>query len=231
MANLPIARSGNEVGFVLSAESLHKILQLAGNQVETLDYLQAALAGKVGKAAEFAGLIQEVAKLVENAVFQEQEKEKLNPWSGAPKLTDLLGAYFSKTEFSAFQEFMAAKSVNAIEEASITLDYAVSQSAQFKRAYTRDGQMLVGAELDAMDTLFNAWLAKNNLISQGGSIYAGTSKGEIKQHNGQPVIADPHALIARLNEGEFERYVHEKNKKITIAVRENDYGDTQPEPA
>ena len=227
-AKLPIARSNGSTDLVLSSESLHKIIQLAGNHVETLEYLQSSLYDKVKKSAEYAGLMQEVAKLVENAVFQEQEKEKVNPWSGIPGLAGLLKAYYSTTEFSAFQEFMASKSGSNIQEEQIILDYALSRSAEFKRAYTSEGDMLAGASLDAMDILFNAWLAKNDLISQDGIIYVGTSKGEIKQMNGAPVTVDPDKVVALLDGGAFEQYVQEKNHKVHITVRANDYGEPQP---
>ncbi len=241
---LPIARTGAESRFVLNAESLNKILQLAGNQIDTLAYLQAALKEKAGNNPEFVGLMQEVGKLVKHAEYQLQAKEKLNPWSlvvastvnDAPRLIGLLRAHLSESEFDAFQDFLADTSIRhiaeyiksgAIKEGQITLDYAISRSSQFMRAYSSDGNMLEGEALDAMDTLFNRWLGKNDMISEDGVIYMRT-EDNIRKKNGAPVIADPDKLIAMFNGNGFEKFVQEKHPKVRITIRQNDYVEPKP---
>ena len=229
-AKLSIARSGAETRFVLNAESLNKILQLAGNQIDNPAYV---------------GLLQEVGKLVNNAEYQLQATEKLNPWSlvvastlnDAPRLIGLLRAHRSESEFDAFQAFLADTSIRhikehiksgAIKEGQITLDYAISRSSQFMRAYGSDVNMLEGEALDAMDILFNQWLSKNGMISEGGVIYMRTGD-KIRKENGAPVIADPDKLIAMFNGHGFEKFVQEKHPKVRITIRQNDY--VEPTPA
>lgn len=227
---LPLARTSGADDFVLNPESLNKILQLAGNQVETLKYMQLAIRDKMGKAVELADFITEINKLVANAAYQAREKSRADIWSGAPGLTEHLRNLFSQTEFSAFQEFMATSSVDNLDADQIIMDYALSRSAQFMRAYTCDGNALTGEALDSMDTLFNAWLAKNQMISEGGIIYEGTSAGEIKQVKGASVHVNPDKLDALLSGNEFEQYVKEKTTKVSeILIRKNPYVEPNPQ--
>lgn len=227
---LEIARAPGDTGrFILNPDSLNKIVQLVGNQVKTLMYLQSSLNEKTGKAEEFTDLRVAVNKLVENALFQVKRLVQLDPWSGAAGLVDKLRAYFSATEFGAFQEFIAATSARNIAAEEITLDYAVGKSSQFMRAYTSEGNMLTGEALDAMDTLFNAWLAKNNMISEGGVIYEGLNTGEIKKVDGVNVRVNPEKLLALLNGDGFQMYVQKTTSKVNhIITRQNEYEESTP---
>ncbi len=228
---LTIARSSSTTAFVLNPQSLERILQVAGNQVETLKYLEAALLKKTGKNVMFAGLMAEVNKIVANATFHAQQKDLLDPWSGDPKLVELLHKHFATSEFEAFQEFMARTSAANVNADKITMDYAVSKSGQFLRAYSSEDNPLATEALASMDTLFNAYLAKSNLISEGGVIYQGTPAGGIKQDNGSPVHAMPEEVIALLSGNTFADYVNEKAKsarQITISIRQNEYPEEAP---
>ena len=79
---------------------------------------------------------------------------------------------------------------------------------------------------DALDTLFNIWLAEHAMMSKDGVIYAATKDGHIKQDKkGQWVRANPDVLrrsICSQQDG-FAQYVQKKNPSIRIILRENPY--------
>lgn len=243
-AKLSIARAGSESRFVLNGDSLNKILQLAGTQIEILEYLQASLIEKAGKTPEFTGLMVEVAKLIKNAEYQLQEKEKLNPWSlvtastlnDAPGLIGLLRAHLSKSEFDEFQDFLAESSVRHIEEQiqagkikeeDIVLDYAIGRSSQFMCAYSSGGYAFEGEEFDSMCKIFNRWLKENDMLTEDGVIYMRTGD-KIRSENGKPVTADPEKIITMLSGNGFQKFLQEQNPKMRITIRQNDYDPPIP---
>lgn len=219
--------------FTLNPESLAKILQLGGNQVETLTYLQSALTEKLkktGAMSEFADLRDEVKKLVDNAVFQAQKLDNLDPWSGAAGLLDRLHAIFSTTDFSAFQEFMATKAAIKVPEGEITLDCMVSDKAEYIRAFSMNGVVLEGETADAIDALFTGWLdqPENKMIMQDGVIYSKTDKDEIAQDKNEGIVKERADRIRELlNNNSFEHYVQQKNPAINIVINQH----VQPEAA
>lgn len=228
---LPIARSSDS-SFILNAESLNKILQLAGNQVETLDYLQAALSEKIGKNEEFAGLMEEVTRVVDSAKFQDAEKSKLNSWSGSEGLIDKIRAVFDKTEFGAFQEFMAITSANKIPEEKITLHCALSDKSEFIRAYYSDDDNPLSVDEHAtMDTLFNTWLAssEHKMISKDGSIFAATEQGEVDSGKDPKVTAK--TLNSLLNDKVlgFAAYLQKIKPGVQLTIQQHPFEATSAE--
>ena len=213
--------------FILNPESLTKILQLGGNQVETLTYLQSALSEKVKKAGsmkEFSDLMVEVRKLVENAEFQDQRLNQLDPWSGAAGSIDKLHAIFSTSDFSAFQEFIATRAANTIPEGEIILDCTVNDKAEYLRAFSMNGKVLEGDTVDAIDSLFTGWLdqPENKMMMKDGVIYSRTDNHEIVQDkNGNAVKERADKIRAMLSNNSFERYVQQKNPGIKIVIQQH----------
>lgn len=210
--------------FMLNPESLTKILQMAGNQVETLEYLKKGLVEKTRKSGtEYAELIGEVTKLVDYAVSQAKNLNKLDPWSGNRDLIDKMHAIFTTSEFSAFQNFMADKLASRVPVAPITLDCEINDEAEFLRAYSVNGEVLQGEALEAMDILFNSWLAQPEIgmLMQNGVIHAGTEQGEIVKDvtsNAVKARADQvRELLSDPVRG-FERYVQQKKTDAKIDV-------------
>jgi hypothetical protein len=225
-------------GFILNPESLNKILQVAGNRVETLEYLHSALAARLKKSdsmPEYADVLGEIKKMVENAVAQEDKLDKLDVWSGSSRLLDKLKEVFSASEFSAFQDFMATKMVNNVPIEQIILDCQISDEGEFIRAYSIDGKVLEGDRLEAMDTLFNAWLAQaeNNMIMQDGIIYSGTDKGEvIKDKSREETKARTDRIRTMLADTKtgFEHYVQQKKPQAQIEIRRHEQEVEKPTP-
>ena len=213
--------------FLLSPVSLNKMLQMAGNSVETLLYLESALREKINasQAKEaFLPLMQNITDLIENATFQEKNLTQLDPWSGARGLTDKLHAAFNSTKLSEFQDFIATKLLDKIPAESMTLDCVVGDKADFLRAYSKgDGNPLEGEELEAMDRLFNAWLAQpeNKMLMQDGVIYRGTDEGEVLQDTSEDTVKARANKIRELLKDPvrgFERYVELKKPGAQVRI-------------
>ena len=77
--------------------------------------------------------------------------------------------------------------------------------------------------VEALDGLFNAWLALNGMISKGGALYQVDSKGDVLlDSKGAAVKVDPrrfNALIQDPVHG-FNVFVAKKGLKINLIHRE-----------
>ena len=222
---LPLARTiGDKTKGIPTPAALNKAIEVAGNQIETLAYfatnLQESLI-KGGLVKECKQLLEEVKKLVDNAQFREDNKG--NPWLGDVAQIPVI----NETDFNLFQKFLATTSATELKEDKVILDCALSDSAEFLRAYSNEK----GELLDAIDTLFNAWLAENNMISKGGVIYAGTAQGDIlEDKKGNPVAVPAEKLRAMLNTGEFAQFVQKNNPAVQVNVRLHQYEAPQAGP-
>lgn len=73
-------------------------------------------------------------------------------------------------------------------------------------------------KIDALDKLFNAWLALNGVISKGGALYKADNTGQILQTpHGQPIKVDPIQFKTLINDPVhgFQAFVAKKGIKIT----------------
>jgi hypothetical protein len=79
---------------------------------------------------------------------------------------------------------------------------------------------------DALDTLFNVWLAEHGMMTKDGVIYAATKDGHIKQDKtGQWVRVNPDVLrrSIRSQQDGFAQYVQKHAPSIRITLRENPF--------
>ncbi len=225
--------------FELRSESLAKILEIAGSREETLSYFQSSLNEKINAAeaqADFSDFMPELERLIDNAIYQEQRLSQLDPWSGSLSTLSQLHDIYKATEFSGFQDFMASKSANSVPVEQITLDCMIGDGAEFKRAYSINGQQLDGEALDAMDTLFNAWLAQpeNNMIMKDGVIYAAADSGEIKPDQSAAVAlarAEKIREMLRDNTHGFEHYVQQKKESARVNIVQHNAEKDEPMPS
>ncbi len=105
-------------------------------------------------------------------------------------------------------------------------------AAEYKRAYSFNGKMVEGEVLDALDTLFNAWIAQPTptsrwgFISKDGVIYRGNETGEPVMESdagAQKAVADElKELLSKTGEGSFQSYLQQKNPGIQIEIRLHD---------
>ena len=181
-------------------------------------------------------LTNEVKKLVENAEYQEQNLSKIDYWSGAAGVGKQLLDHYSTTQLSAFQEFMAAKLASKVPGEKVTMDCIISDEAEFKRAYSIDGKVLEGDALEAMDTLFNAWLAQpgNEMIMQDGIIYSGTDQGEVAKDNSSNAVKERADKVRQLLSDPvkgFESYVQDKKQGAKIEIIRHEEAREEPVPS
>lgn len=88
---------------------------------------------------------------------------------------------------------------------------------------------LEAAQIDAMDKLFNAWLAEKNLLSKDSVIYEVTKKGEIRQDaNGNPIKANAERVRAMINDPKNGFYKTLQAKGVQIITQQHDYPSAQP---
>lgn len=160
-------------------------------------------------------LVSEVKKFAEYVGYN--NKSSGSVWSGVSILS----------EFKSFQQNLAASAIGNINEQDILLDFAVSRDSEFLRGYSSGGKALDDSTNAELDTLFNAWLAENNMISKGGVIYESDEAGEIKYDKGEgaPKKADADELKRQIYDKSsgFERFVHERKEDIEFTVREHAY--------
>lgn len=207
--------------YVLDPDSLEKIFAVAGNRVEVLEYFQRSLKEKIGNNAAYEELSHEVDTLVDSARHQEDEKNILSPWSGKPDLPERLLASFNKSDFTAFQEFLV-KSIDQIESKSITLDYAINdETAEYLRGYSGDN--LKDKDVNAMDTLFNAWLSKEDMMMRSGVVYAATKEGEPVKNSDANAVAKKLSDLLQDKERGFAAYVAQNGAKVGLTLRKNDH--------
>jgi hypothetical protein len=77
--------------------------------------------------------------------------------------------------------------------------------------------------VDALDKLFNSWLAKNNIISRDGHLYYSDERGNIlNDTDNSPLKVDPdkfRELMADPHQG-YQAYLSSKGVRIKIAMHD-----------
>ena len=226
---LLLARNGSN--------SWRKLVEIAGKQVESLEYLERAASSflkKEGLLKAYDGLMKELSQIVKNAQFQ--ENTKVSPWLG-----DTQRLALNETDFSLFHKFLASENAKAVAAlfANQTpgteniMNYAVSVAGEYIRNFTFEGDVLEGQALAEMDGLFNAWLVDNNMINSDGVLYERTAAGEIKRDpKGKPAIMDSEKFKDLLHDqtkgfehyvqGELSKIMPEK-KQIHFSMKGHDY--------
>ena len=223
--------------FTLSAESLNKIIQLVGNIAEVLCYFQESLNKKIEQikqTEEYAKLMTEIDQLVELAKFQEDKKLSVDIWSGLPHVLDRLKDVLSNTEFSSFQEFLVTRLINKVPEGLLTMNCLIEDTGEYKRSYLIAGKEVNAGEIaDAIDALFNAWLAKpeNSMVMQDGFIREGNKNGQVIQDAASSDSAKKRAekikKILEDPEHGFARYFMQKKPNAKIEIKRIESGVKQ----
>lgn len=217
---LPLVRARNGGGSALpDAEAITKCMTLSTTP-EAAEYLKNSANELYTKAGlsndESINDVLEILSAHEDYI--KLSADDRNIWKGALPVT----------VFEKRQDDLAAQASKIIGEKAnnVRLDFAISDDSQILRGYSSNGEALAKPDIDAMDKLFNAWLAENNMISKSGTIYKGTKSGEIqKDANGEMVKADPQDLKATIDG--FERYVQRTNKSAQITIEEQPYPSAQ----
>ena len=128
-----------------------------------------------------------------------------------------LGDLPASTGFQTFQKNLAAKVARLIDKTAITFDFAISERSKLIRRYHSKGEPL---DPSVMDTLFNAWLAENNMIIKDRVVYEVTDSGKIKQDKDGPVRVSPdkHLDLVESKDKGYAKYVHKQNAKVNLTT-------------
>jgi len=215
--------------FLPDKESLLNTMEVV-TTAEAAEYFYRRFAEKL-KATKMLesskDVLEKVLEFVDNVRLCDSRQ---NSWRGG-SAKDIL------TDFQNLQQKLAETSLQTVTQQvhdDLRLDIAVSDIAQLLRGYSTDGVPLEGDLLLALDRLFNAWLANNDMISKGSTIYVCDEHGEIKMDaRGQPVKVQAERvrqLIDDQVEG-FATYITAKGMPTTVVQHE--YPEQAPisEPA
>ncbi len=121
----------------------------------------------------------------------------------------------------AYLEFLlkdAVKAFDVVKEKAIDFDFAISDDSEFVRRYAANGNDLDSNASQAMDDIFNAWLAENKMFSRGGVIYEGTPATQtpvrasaetlrekvVDKKSGVAAFVDTHYKSMKLNANQLE---------------------------
>ncbi|MDI9819366.1 MULTISPECIES: hypothetical protein [unclassified Legionella] len=218
-------------------EMLIQCKEVAAATKEAADYLLTRFEqilkahGLVDKARSALANIEEFAHRVGL-----QLDSRNNPWTGK---TSPLSTFQNLQQNSAAE---AVRNVASTVNGAITMDFAVSDESQFVRGYSTGGKSVTDAKaVNDLDTLFNSWLAKNNMINQrvdGHSvIYKTNEQGQVLYDDSrEPVKADPaelRELITDSNQGiqKFLQQLQGANNSVEVNPQSHAYPTPKAEVA
>jgi hypothetical protein len=213
-------------------EAILKALEVASLTPEAAAYLHKRLAETLSKVNIAASdeVLDRVNQFQKNVELR--HGNRADAWQGKPDSI--------RTDFQNAQHNMA---ISLLEEASPTLadgnlkmDFAISEDADLLRAFSLNGEPLNPDAATAVDTLFNDWLAENEMVSQDSVIYESDKEGRIKENkNGQSTRANAQRvreLIADRDKG-FTSYLNDKFKNhtahdLSASVQQHTYPSQAP---
>lgn len=111
---------------------------------------------------------------------------------------------------------------------NVTFHFAVNDQAEFLRGCTSGGKPLDSKAVEHWDKLFIAYLAENNVITKGTTLYQSDEHGQIKlDEQGNQLNANPAQLKALISDPQkgFEKYV--VSKGIPITCQQQEYPSVQ----
>lgn len=204
-------------------EALLDAMKVAETSIEGAEYLATrfkTLLKETKMIDKYKDILQKVEDFAKYTTFK--LGSSANPW---------LGQINTSSNYKNMQAGIAldaAKALQNISVQNITFDYAVNEQSQFLRLYSQDGQTLDPKTLESTDKLFNAFLAENNIVSQGSVLYQSTDHGQIKlDAAGNKARVDAQKfkdLISDPDKG-FQKYMAKKG--ISLISQEQQYPSAQ----
>lgn len=218
--SLPITTRGSQVGdYLPNKEALLRCFAIATTP-EAADYLVSQFEKILKKTKTFDASAKIFSRVVAFAANVHLQRDRRDPWSGIEEI---------KTDFQTLQQNLAevaAKTVSSKVDGNIRMDVAVSDLSELLRVFSVEGKPVDPEINAAMDKLFNAYLADNNIISKGSILYEATNDGEVKKDmDGNPVKANVEKIKKIITAG-FEKYLEKKEVAATIQSR--DYPEKKP---
>ncbi|MDP1603595.1 MAG: hypothetical protein Q8M03_10060 [Legionella sp.] len=199
-------------------EAIKNCMEIAATNPDAanyfLDQLKRALAN-VDKSINTAPLLTKISEFVDNVHMQRDFRE--DPWYGNIEI---------KTDFQNLQQNLAKDAADRILQAendSIKMDFALSEQADFLRAFSPSDKAIT----TALDRIFNYSLATKKMISKGGAIYEANENGEIQTDKaGNPIRANAEN-VKKIIKAVFQKYLEEKGIKVT--TQEKTYPEKKPQ--
>lgn len=200
-------------------EELLQAMKVAQASAEAADYLvmrfKAILseAKLLDKSKDIIAKVEDFAKYVHFKLLSSAQ-----PWSGEIPQT---------SDFQNMQQHLAQEATKQIEETmqgELTLDLAIKDTGELLRGYTSEGKPLDPELVEPMDKLFNAWLAKQEVLIKSSKLQACDAKGEISQEEQTKTTEKIRQLIDDKKQG-FPQYMKERGMSVSINTR--DYPETQ----
>ncbi|WP_419419988.1 hypothetical protein ACNVED_01375 [Legionella sp. D16C41] len=209
-------------------DAILKALEVASLTPEAAAYLYKRLSDTLSKVNIEASdeVIKRVGKFVKDVNYRFDNRA--DSWGGNLKAirTDFQNAQYN-------HGISSLKDVSStLTDGNIKMDFAINDEAQLLRAFSIDGQPLDAQTATALDNLFNAWLAENEMVSKDSVIYESEADGHTKvDKNGKAIKADAERvrqLIADRDQG-FGQYLTDKlqrhvdDKNLTASVQRHNY--------
>ncbi len=150
-----------------------------------------AIFAKARVLDEFHGLVQKFKEHAETVEANERE------------FADIWGGVSPSTEFAKYTEHRTVATEQAIDPvpvvpSKIKMEVELSKKTELNRGYLKDNASPDDKTVERMDSLFHAWLAKNNWTCQNAVIYEATPSGQPRLENGEVVPVDPELLKEKL---------------------------------
>lgn len=198
-------------------DPLAKILEVAGGHPEAAQYALKQLEAIAERVLKNVKTTQElrdyigaampaVKKFVEYVGFKFAINSQ--PWSGQK---------VEVSDVKNIQENMAQDALKNLSDKpmNIRLDYAINQQGNYVRGYSESGVVLKSETVDALDKLFNAWLAGKGYLIKSGYLYnANEAAGQEEKDR---IKAD--VVTALMAEGGLEKYMARQGINVTMTKR------------
>lgn len=197
----------------LSSE-ISAAMKVAGGSVEASNYFVERLTKiltetkMLDKSADLLVRVHDFAKYVEFKL-----NSSAQPWSGeSPKISD----------FENMQDHLANDAIRTVKAnalSDVKLDIAINESAQLLRGYSAEGEWVKDpVVVDALDKIFNAWLAQHNVVSSSSVLYEANALGEIKRDASGDVHADVEKIKSLMSDPDKGLTKFSADKGLEIAV-------------
>jgi hypothetical protein len=158
-----------------------------------------------------------------------QRSPQENQWAGMMPESDY-------KNYQTGRAMLASKSLQSTNITEVQIDYALSDSSQFLRAYSSKDSSLEMDSQVSVDELLSTYLSKNNLFvevrPEGTFIYENDGNGHIRlDEKNNPVNADPEIVRELLQDKSkgFQKYLQEHG--INSNLNNHPFPEEAPVPA